>query len=59
MKLEDIQDCLFDLYDIQRQLPKNIMSMPKDNDGTDTTISDCLENVIQKLTNEEEIELNF
>ena len=59
MKLEDIQDCLCDLEDIQRQLPKNILSMPKDNDGTETTIADCLENVIQKLTEQEEVELNF
>ena len=57
MKLEDIQDCLCDLYDVKRQLPKNILSMPKDNDGTDTTIADCLENVIQKLTEQEEVEL--
>ena len=57
MKLEDIQDCLCDLYDVKRQLPKNILSMPKDNDGTDTTIADCLENVIQKLIEHEEIEL--
>ena len=58
MKLEDIQDCLCDLEDIQRQLPKNILSMPKDNEGTDTTIADCLENVIQKLIEHEEIEVN-
>ena len=65
MKLNDIQDCICDLYDVHKQLPKDILSSPKDNDGTDTTIADCLENVIEKLTVAEqaeiqtEIEVNF
>lgn len=59
MKLEDIQDCLCDLYDVKRQLPKNILSMPKDNDGTDATILDCLENVIEQLTVVEQTEIEL
>jgi hypothetical protein len=54
MNINEIQDCICDLYDIKKRLTKEILSLPKDNDGTETTISDCLENVIEKLTQEEE-----
>jgi len=54
MNINEIQDCICDLYDIKKRLPKEILSLPKDNDGTETTVSDCFENVIEKLTQEEE-----
>lgn len=47
MKLNDIQDCLCDLYDVHKKLPNHILIKPKDDDGTSTTIADCLENVIE------------
>jgi hypothetical protein len=58
MKLNDIQDCLCDLYDVHNQLPSNILARPKDNDGTETTIADCLENVIEKLQQAEVKKIN-
>jgi len=54
--LNDIQDCLCDLHDVRKKLPSNILNSAKDNDGTDTTILDCLDNVIEKLTIVEESE---
>lgn len=53
MNINEIQDCLCDLYDVRKKLPSNILNSPKDNDGTDTTILDCLDNVIEKLTDYE------
>ena len=49
-----ISDILFDMYDIKRQsrLTK-FDTYPKDNDGTDTTIKDCIDNVIEQLENVE------
>jgi hypothetical protein len=58
MKLNDIQDCLCDLYDVHKKLPNHILIKPKDDDGTSTTIADCLENVIEKLQQEEVRTLN-
>jgi len=58
MKLNDIQDCICDLYDVHRKLPNHILIKPKDNDGTSTTIADCLENIIEKLEQEEVRKLN-
>ncbi len=58
MKLNDIQDCICDLYDVHRKLPNHILIKPKDNDGTSTTIADCLENIIEKLQQEEVRKLN-
>ena len=58
MKLNDIQDCICDLYDVHRKLPNHILIKPKDNDGTSTTIADCLENIIEILQQEEVRKLN-
>ena len=41
-----LSSALCDMYDIRRALPKDIQRMPKDNEGTDYTIGECVEDVI-------------
>jgi hypothetical protein len=58
MNNETISDLLCDAQDIRNALrfaQGNLLNKPKDNDGTDTTIGDCLNNIIETL---EEIENN-
>tara|TARA_R100001082_G_C4254726_1_gene112994 strand:- start:199 stop:393 length:195 start_codon:yes stop_codon:yes gene_type:complete len=51
---ETISDLLCDLYDIRNMARlKGFGKLPKDNEGTETTINDCLENCIETL---EEVE---
>ena len=51
---ETISDILCDLYDIRNMAMLNgFGNLPKDNEGTETTIQDCLENCIQTLESEE------
>tara|TARA_R100000388_G_scaffold14503_1_gene11812 strand:+ start:217 stop:381 length:165 start_codon:yes stop_codon:yes gene_type:complete len=46
----DIDDVLCDLYDIKRQAKfYKFGSLLKDNEGTETTINDCIDNVIEQL----------
>ena len=50
----NIDDILCDLHDIKRQSQfHKFGKLPKDNEGTETTIDDCLNNIIEQLTNEE------
>ena len=50
----NISDLLCDLYDIKRQAKLHKFgSLPKDNEGTETTINDCLDNLIEQLESEE------
>ena len=51
MNKNEISSALFDLYDVRNALSKKIKSQPKDNDGTETTIGDCLDSVIEMLEN--------
>ena len=51
---EKISDCLFDAIDIRNVLKKSILNLPKDSDGTDTTIGDCLDNIIETFEELEE-----
>ena len=46
---EIISDVLCDLYDIQKVVTPLCGNMPKDNEGTETTISDCTVNCIEQL----------
>ena len=47
----DISDMLCDMYDIQRQVKQaKLYDIPKDNDGSSYTVGDCIENVIDQLT---------
>ena len=45
----EIESALMDMYDIRRSIPKKVKNQPKDNDGTDTTIGDCIDEVIRVL----------
>ena len=52
MKIKEIiQDILFDAYDIRNTLQRkrDILSQPKDNNGSETTLGDCLDNIIERL----------
>jgi hypothetical protein len=45
----DLSSALCDMYDIRNALSDKIKNKPKDADGTDTTIGDCLDSVIEFL----------
>jgi hypothetical protein len=47
--MNDITSALFDAYDIRNALSKKILNKPKDNDGSDITIGDCLDDIITFL----------
>jgi len=47
----DLSSALCDMYDIRNTLPNKVKNQPKDNDGTETTIGDCLDSVIEFLEN--------
>ena len=55
MKIQEkLSDCLFDAIDIRKALSthqhgKSILNLLKDSDGTDTTVGDCLDNIIETL----------
>jgi hypothetical protein len=49
MNQNDLSSALCDMYDIRNTLPNKVKNQPKDNDGTETTIGDCLDSVIQFL----------
>ncbi len=49
---ETISDLLCDAQDVRNALrfaQGNLLHEPKDNDGTDITIGDCLDNIIETL----------
>ena len=47
---ETISDILCDLYDIRNMaILEGFGNLPKDNEGTETTIFDCLENCIEVM----------
>jgi len=46
------------MYDLQRALTKEILQLPKDNEGTEITISDCVDDVIDFLEGLENRGLN-
>ena len=41
-----LSSALCDMYDIREALTDKIKNKPKDNEGTDITIGDCLDDVI-------------
>ncbi len=54
MTQDQITDLLCDLYDIRRMAALHKFgNLPKDNEGTETTIDDCLDNLIEQLESEE------
>ena len=49
----NIKDCLCDMYDIRRIVKQaKLFDAPKDNDGTIFTVGDCIDNVIEQLSEE-------
>ena len=49
MSINKLDSALCDMYDVKRALSKKTMQLPKDNDGTEITISDCIDDVIDFL----------
>ena len=49
-----LSSALCDMYDIREALTDKIKNKPKDNEGTDITIGDCLDDVILFLEQLEE-----
>lgn len=49
MKQNDITSMLMDMYDIRNAMPEEVKAMPKDNEGTELTIGDCIDSVIETL----------
>lgn len=45
----ELSSALCDMYDIRHMLPTKIKALPKDNEGSDTTIQDCIDSVIDFL----------
>ena len=49
----DIKDMLCDMYDIRRQVKQaKLFDTPKDNDGSSITVGECIDNVIEQLSDE-------
>ena len=42
----NLSSALCDMYDIREALTDKIKNKPKDNDGTEITIGDCIDDVI-------------
>ena len=54
MTQDQITDLLCDLYDIRRMAALHKFGdLPKDNEGTETTIFECLDHCITKLLEEQ------
>jgi hypothetical protein len=49
----DLTGALLDMYDIKNALSDDIKNQPKDNDGTDITVGDCIDDVIKTLERSE------
>lgn len=45
----EIASALLDAYDIKNALSARIKNRPKDNEGTEITIGDCLDSIIETL----------
>ena len=49
MNVDELNSAVCDMYDVKRALDKKTMKLPKDNDGTEITIGDCIDDVIDFL----------
>ena len=47
--LESLKSALLDMYDVQNALSDDALNQPKDSDGTDITVRDCINDVIEFL----------
>ncbi len=54
--LNETQSALCDMYDVRRAVPDKIKKLPKDNEGTEITVGDCIDDVILFL---EELETMY
>lgn len=46
---EKLADCLFDAIDARKALSDTALNQLKDAEGTETTVGDCLDNIIETL----------
>ena len=53
MSKDEISNLLCDLRDIRNVLPPKILAMPKDNEGSEFTIGDLLDDAIELLEGHE------
>ena len=49
LDLYDIRSALLDLYDIRNSLSEDVKNQPKDSEGSEITIGDCLTDVIETI----------
>ena len=49
MNADELNSALCDMYEVKRALDKRTMQLPKVNDGTEITIGDCINDVIDFL----------
>lgn len=49
MKTNELTSALCDMYDIRRALSTKVKALPKDNDGSEYTIGECVDDVIAFL----------
>ena len=55
INIDKLTSAIFDMYDLKKSIPKDIKSLPKDNDGTEYTIGECIDDVLEFL---KELEMN-
>ena len=46
---DDLASAICDMWDIKRSVPKDIQKLPKDNEGTEYTIGECIDDVLDYL----------
>ena len=49
ISLNVLQSLICDAYDLKRAIPANIQRQPKDNEGTEFTIGEVLDDLIEVL----------
>ena len=47
--INQLTSALCDIHDIKNALTDEVKNLPKDNDGTETTIGDCIDDVLEFL----------
>jgi len=49
VNLNDLQSAICDMVDIEKSIPQKIQNYPKDNEGTEITIGECISDVLYFL----------
>jgi hypothetical protein len=49
MTNDELSKLLLDLYDVRNALPAEVLAMPKDSEGSESTIGDLLDDAIEML----------